>query len=129
MISSVWRVDQRPFFTQIRTLQHRFYSYGIRVGEEYSRITSILNIPPLTSITETARERKIGTKKQWYFSLLLDGHLMLACVWDSKKNDAKRRAYDTMVHLLNTTYEFLSKPVKSNKWKVLEKPEQLMRNL
>jgi hypothetical protein len=59
------RVDQRPFIAQIRTLQHRFYSYGIRVGEEYSRITSILNIPPLISITETARERKVGTKKQW----------------------------------------------------------------
>lgn len=117
-------VDQRPFFSQIRTLQHRFYSYGIRVGEEYSRITSILNIPPLISITETARERKIGTKKQWYFSLLLDGHLMLAYVWDSKKNDAKRRAYDTMVHLLNTTHEFAIKPVKNNKWKVVKATKQ-----
>ncbi|CAF0734467.1 unnamed protein product [Adineta steineri] len=122
--STAWRVDQRPFYTQIRTLQHRFYSYGIRVGEEYSRITSILNIPPLISITETARERKIGTKKQWYFSLLLDGHLMLAYVWDSKKNDAKRRAYDTMVHLLNTTHEFLIKPVKNNKWKVVKATRQ-----
>ncbi|CAF1572194.1 unnamed protein product [Adineta ricciae] len=122
--SAAWRVDQRPFHTQIRTLQHRFYSYGIRVGEEYSRITSILNIPPLISITETARERKIGTKKQWYFSLLLDGHLMLAYVWDSKKNDAKRRAYDTMVHLLNTTHEFAIKPVKNNKWKVVKATRQ-----
>jgi len=122
--NTAWRVDQRPFFTQIRTLQHRFYSYGIRVGEEYSRITSILNIPPLISITETARERKIGTKKQWYFSLLLDGHLMLAYVWDSKKNDAKRRAYDTMVHLLNTTHEFSIKPVKNNKWKVVKATRQ-----
>lgn len=113
-------VDHSRFLLQIRTLQHRFYSYGIRVGEEYSRITSILNIPPLISITETARERKIGTKKQWYFSLLLDGHLMLAYVWDSKKNDAKRRAYDTMVHLLNTTHEFSIKPVKNNKWKVVK---------
>ncbi|CAF0879628.1 unnamed protein product [Rotaria sordida] len=121
---STRRVDQRPFLTQIRTLQHRFYSYGIRVGEEYSRITSILNIPPLISITETARERKIGTKKQWYFSLLLDGHLMLAYVWDSKKNDAKRRAYDTMVHLLNTTHEFSIKPVKNNKWKVVKATRQ-----
>lgn len=118
------RIDQGPFFNQIRTLQQRFYSYGIRVGEEYSRITSILNIPPLISITETARERKIGTKKQWYFSLLLDGHLMLAYVWDSKKNDAKRRAYDTMVHLLNTTHDFLIKPVKNNKWKVVKASRQ-----
>ncbi|CAM4861538.1 unnamed protein product [Rotaria socialis] len=121
---STRRVDQLPFLVQIRALQHRFNSYGIRVGEEYSRITSILNIPPLISITETARERKIGTKKQWYFSLLLDGHLMLAYVWDSKKNDAKRRAYDTMVHLLNTTHEFSIKPVKNNKWKVVKATRQ-----
>jgi hypothetical protein len=40
---------------------------------------------------------------------------MLAYVWDSKKNDAKRRVYDTMVHLLNTTHEFSIKPDKKRK--------------
>jgi len=49
---------------------------------------------------------------------------MLAYVWDSKKNDAKRRAYDTMVHLLNTTHEFAIKPVKNNKWKVVKATRQ-----
>jgi hypothetical protein len=78
----------------------------------------------LISITETARERKIGTKKQWYFSLLLDGHLLLAYVWDSKKNDAKCRAYDTTVHLLNVTHDFATKLVKNNKWKVVKAAQQ-----
>ncbi|CAF1254963.1 unnamed protein product, partial [Didymodactylos carnosus] len=102
----------------VNRMQDRFRQYGIGIGEEYSRITSILNIPPLISLTETARERKVRAKKYWYFSLLLEGVVICAYVSDGKKNEAKRKAYNTMISLFASTRSLNLKPVKNNKFKV-----------
>jgi len=69
-VSTAWRVDQRPL-TQIRTLQHRFYSYDIRVGEDYSRITSIGNIPPSISITDFSKMNLYTSVNPQYRVVLL----------------------------------------------------------
>jgi hypothetical protein len=47
---------------------------------------------------------RILHKKQWYFLLLSDDHLVLAYVHGLKKNYTKRRAYDSS--LIHTTHKF-----------------------